>query len=292
MDNGCETDLNTDYNNCGACGEYVTGGWCIDGVTSCEYDLLVPCSDTLSKRQSLNYKSAFCKDNLCELECEGRWNTLGYANCDGDGVNGCEINTATDSENCGGCGSPCLTGVFPSSSGVVCEQGICMNKCTIGFVDCDGMFIDLFLGELTNGCENCGACGSEIVQDGQCINGVPSCGDPPIECSSSRFINSATVACVSGLCSPSSCKPGFLICDSILSDGDGDNDIVGGDGDWLDGGAGDSGDLPIGDNCNGILCSTSEHLNSVSVLCNGIICKIENCMTGYLNCDGILSSRA
>jgi hypothetical protein len=42
----------------------------------------------------------------------------GYADCDGDPTNGCEVNTKNDSENCGACGNRC-------SNMDMCQLGFC-----------------------------------------------------------------------------------------------------------------------------------------------------------------------
>jgi len=67
--------------------------------------------------------------------------TPGFANCDGDILNGCEtpLNTL---QNCGGCGVSC---VLPNASSS-CVSGSCsIVSCNLGFSNCDG--------NIANGCE-------------------------------------------------------------------------------------------------------------------------------------------
>jgi hypothetical protein len=52
-----------------------------------------------------------------------------YANCDGDGSNGCETSTAADNNNCGGCGNVCAAGNH-------CAAGACApDQVTSAFVN-------------------------------------------------------------------------------------------------------------------------------------------------------------
>jgi hypothetical protein len=84
--NGCEADLLTDPENCGLCG-----------------DLCPP-----------NNPCGPCTQGICPIiDC-----TPGFANCDGNCANGCEVNILTDPMNCGQCGLAC-------PAGQVCIQGAC-----------------------------------------------------------------------------------------------------------------------------------------------------------------------
>src|SRR5580658_1790981 len=81
----------------------------------------------------------------------------GHANCDGNPANGCEVNTQTDVDNCGGCGAVCPAG---ANSTATCSAGACSaTVCQAGYANCDG--------NVANGCEvntqtnpsDCGGCG-------------------------------------------------------------------------------------------------------------------------------------
>lgn len=80
---------------------------------------------------------------------------MGFADCDGMAANGCETDTRTDFNHCGGCGMRCFVG----DATPTCTMGHCGLTCGVGQGNCDGM--------LANGCEvdlqrsryNCGACG-------------------------------------------------------------------------------------------------------------------------------------
>jgi hypothetical protein len=130
VNNGCEVNINTDPNNCGACGVNGAG---------------LP--------------------NVAVVSCTGGGLTIvsckpGYSDCDGIASNGCEVNTTTDPYNCGQCGvnAAGLQNVATAS----CTGGIiAITSCKTGFADCDGV--------VSNGCEvnlntdvlNCGLCGND-----------------------------------------------------------------------------------------------------------------------------------
>ncbi len=84
--NGCETSLNTDALNCGACGNRCASVG--DGAAS------------------------VCTAGRCSLAC-----ATGRGDCDGVASNGCETDLLTSNGNCGRCGNTCSTGA--------CSAGAC-----------------------------------------------------------------------------------------------------------------------------------------------------------------------
>jgi hypothetical protein len=118
---------------------------------------------------------------------------FGTADCDGNPNNGCEINVASDKNNCGACGTVCSAANMASVS---CSGGSCNGACQAGFADCNG-------NKASDGCEsnissdhnNCGACGNV--------------------CSS----NNIASLCVGAACS-GACNAGFADCNfNKASDG-------------------------------------------------------------------------
>ena len=85
--NGCETDLSNDVVHCGAC------------ATS-------PCADG-------PHGLASCEGGTCSLACDD-----GFANCDGELDNGCEVALASDDAHCGACAVACSTAGS-------CKNGAC-----------------------------------------------------------------------------------------------------------------------------------------------------------------------
>jgi hypothetical protein len=144
-DDGCEKDLFGDAQNCGACGK--------------------PCT-------AKNASSATCSNGACVFACD-----TGYADCDGDGANGCEQSVTDDPANCGACAATCDS---TNASSVACDKGKCVLTCSTGFADCDG--------KPGNGCEqdigsdlaNCGGCGK--VCGGQHANAKCSGGACALSC--------------------------------------------------------------------------------------------------------------
>src|SRR6185436_15265196 len=73
--NGCEVNTNTNLQNCGACGQV------------CDYP----------------NAAETCSNGICLIgTCDA-----GFANCDGNPTNGCEVNTNTTLAHCGGCNQGC-----------------------------------------------------------------------------------------------------------------------------------------------------------------------------------------
>jgi hypothetical protein len=185
--NGCETDLETDPANCGACGSscpaWSCGPLCASGVCSlpacqlgfadcdcnaangCEVDLATDVQNcgSCGHACALPHAQSACDTGQCKvITCNP-----GRGNCDGLDSNGCETSLATDPQNCGACGLVCASGC---SAG--CVAGVCLlSGCASGFADCDG--------NCANGCEtnlasdplNCGLCGYACPSGHQCVAG-------------------------------------------------------------------------------------------------------------------------
>ncbi|MEZ4299830.1 MAG: fibrinogen-like YCDxxxxGGGW domain-containing protein, partial [Polyangiaceae bacterium] len=158
--NGCETVLATSVDHCGACGNPCTAA---NGTPACT--------------------AGTCGVGSCDA---------GFADCDGQYGNGCEIATSADTANCGACGNTCASNANGTAS---CVSGACQFECDADFGDCDG--------DGANGCEttlasslsDCGACGQA--------------------CS----VANGTAACVAGLCGVDTCNAGFADCDLLDQNG-------------------------------------------------------------------------
>ena len=89
--NGCETTSASDPANCGSCGNVCDKGLvCRNGACTCP---------------QCNFPNAAsrCINNVCAM---GKCNA-GFADCNADPKDGCEVDLTTDANNCSACGTIC-----------------------------------------------------------------------------------------------------------------------------------------------------------------------------------------
>ena len=211
LKNGCETSLTNDVANCGGCDaacsdQHVASkvctmgectGPCAPGFGDCNGDKQKDGCETAFGDDPLNcgacnvvcssnhINAPKCSGGVCQAACNQGW-----ADCNGNPLtDGCEIDTANDSSNCGTCGAQCSSNHMGSVS---CTSGACTGYCQSGYSDCDG---DL----QANGCET------------TTVNDVANCGKCGTVCSS----NHTNPSCNSGTCT-STCLPGWADCDGDL----------------------------------------------------------------------------
>jgi hypothetical protein len=137
---GCEVALATTATHCGTCGH------------AC----------------STNGASATCAASVCKPVCK-----VGFADCDKNPENGCEVDLTKTTANCGACGHVCAT---TSTTAVACVASVCKPTCATGYGDCktpastvpdDGCETDLNVGLTCGACNHdClgGACGGQHCQ--------------------------------------------------------------------------------------------------------------------------------
>lgn len=139
-DNGCETFLASDAQNCGACGIACGNGECSGGSCTCE---------------------------------------AGFADCDGDPSTACETNTDSSATSCGACGHGCggggcvsgvcqpatIAGLEDAESIAVADGAIFIARCgdpAVGQAHTDGGDVDA-IGGVTTGCAHLVATANDSV---------------------------------------------------------------------------------------------------------------------------------
>ena len=109
-------------------------------------------------------QNAYCNNGSCACN-------VGYANCDSDWTNGCEVNLTNDINNCGSCNTKCTNNHGTTS----CVGSQCQPFCNPPtWSDCDG--------DPSNGCEtslcndqNCGSCQNSCTPPAHCNNSCTEC---------------------------------------------------------------------------------------------------------------------
>jgi hypothetical protein len=307
--NGCETPTTT-IDNCGMCGRSCAFanaaalcsmgacamGACREGFADCDMNIANGCEADL--RTSTTHcgrcggacryanATASCTAGTCALDqC-----SAGFANCNMNAADGCEVTLATSTSHCGACGRACT---FPNAA-ATCAMGACaMGACSAGFADCnmnpaDGCEVNL--GTNTSHCGRCGnacmfagataACVASTCQltacgtgrgdcDGDRTNGcetdlntsAASCG----VCGNACVTVNATAACASGRCEVGMCDAGFADCN--MRAGDGCEVSLRTD--------------PA--NCGG--CARACSLANATPSCTASMCTVAACATGFGDCD-------
>ena len=271
--NGCETNLNTDLTHCGGCstvcsaqvlnatGITCTNGGCgytacvagyadCDGIAAngCEANLNTDplhCGTCVTScaTQVQNASGAACSAGLCTYTAC----SAGFGNCDANATNGCETNTTNDATHCGTCPTMCSAQV-QNASGIGCASSACnYTACNSGYASCDS--------NATNGCET------------NTTNDATHCGSCPTNCNT-QVQNASGKACVSSLCTYTSCSAGFASCDSVATNGCETNTTS---------------DVTRCGNCS-TNCNTQVQ-NASGIGCSASACTYTTCSGGFANCD-------
>lgn len=210
-DDGCEVDLRIDAKNCNTCGNLCLAAngtatcsnrvckisGCDKGFDDCKGGYADGCeTNTTSdigacggcgKPCTVSNGVAKCDAGTCSVgSCGGT-----YRDCDGDVKTGCEVDIASSTKSCGGCGtagSDCSSKYDNASS--VCSGSACTAPtCKPGFEDCDS--------DPKTGCE------TDVTRD------PSNCGACKLKCASTN--TSSPPICSAGVCKPS-CSDGWGAC--------------------------------------------------------------------------------
>jgi hypothetical protein len=264
--NGCESELSSAAAHCGACGNACRSphasarcdvgrcamGACDPSFGDCDGDTTNGCETALDASNlhcgacgmrclPTPNTAANCQAGRCERAC-----LAGFADCDGDAANGCEVDLRASPSHCGACGNTCRF----ANAAARCEASRCViDRCDAGRGDCDR--------NAANGCEtatatallHCGACGNACparpgatatcaagVCGFRCQSGLADCdGNPANGCEvdldtsrdhCGRCLNRCAGAdrvtaalCVTGACRASTCAAGWRDCNGLWADG-------------------------------------------------------------------------
>ena len=313
---GCEADPNTDVKNCGGCGVpcqpvanasiKCVGGNCAidtcagthrdcDGLVAngCEIDISVDaanCGACSAACPAVINGVATCVAGQCGAPmCLGA-----FKDCDSQIGNGCEVDTSSDINNCGGCGVACPA---VANGSVACMGGKCVIAgCAGNYRDCDGMFGDGCETDISSSTAACGGCGMACpaIAHGvaACTNGAcgigmcagtfrdcdgmaqsgcevdigasaANCGGCGMVCPA---VANGVAGCAAGVCGIGSCSGAFRDCDGNAGNGCEVNT---------------GNDLANCGACNKA-CAMAPNAN---VACAGGACVVASCGMGFLDCD-------
>jgi hypothetical protein len=235
----CETNTELDVANCGACGH--------------------ACSAVHGKPT--------CAAALCSIACDE-----GFADCNGDVADGCEVDLGTSVDNCSACGAAC------AGSAPVCDAGVCRTACPDGPAD------------VATDPKNCGACGNVCssvhgtagCSNGACVlvcdEGYGDCdGDVDDGCETSVASSVAHCGACGNACNAShgtpSCSLGAcgIVCDAGYADCAGANDGC---------------ETPLSTLANCAACGDTCQVAHGKASCDVGVCSVASCDGGYHPCAG------
>ena len=230
--------------------------------------------------------------NASEAHCEGKAGTIvcvptcnaGYADCDNDPLNGCEVNLSL-ATSCGSCGKSCIG--IQSLCAPSGNTFACASTCGTGEQQCGSQCVNLATdprnckecGTIcpapTNGTATCtdGACGVKCSEGYQLcgdkcvsVNSVESCGSCTNNCRNDAPKNTAA-SCQGGFCK-FECLPRYDNCNNDMK-GDGCEAYL-----YADPNCGS-----CGKNCSGVINTLPGFGPSLEqICCNG------SCVDSNLTC--------
>ncbi|MGD0680396.1 MAG: hypothetical protein ABSC94_33915, partial [Polyangiaceae bacterium] len=259
--NGCEVDIETNANDCGGCGKACTtvngtketcqAGACSAAICTnplyadCNGSVDGGCSTAITTTTNCGACYEPCSTNHVTEQCTataGVYSCVipptgcaaGYADCDKNPSNGCEVDTNTDVGNCGGCGQACMIGGSCVAGGCGCGAGtmLCGGECPTcpvidsGSLTCSGTSCVQTCPSGDMLCDaTCVKCPSaptgstfECSLNGSCV--IESCPSGDMLCGGTCAVCPAgvgTVGCSGTSCVVQSCPTGYMECGSACS---------------------------------------------------------------------------
>ena len=307
---GCETDTSASGTHCGMCGRACSfanaAGACASGtcaITACN-EGFADCDTSPANGCETDTRSAVTACGMCGRACSfanaaatcaagacalGGCNP-GFADCDANAANGCEVNLGASAVHCGRCGNACS---FAGGT-AACTAGVCtLTMCAAGLGDCDGNRANGCETDTTGAVSHCGACGTMCVTPnatpacrasgcviGACAAGFADCNALPTDgcevstrtevancgaCGRACALPNATPACAAGGCVVAACATGFSDCDGA----DGNGCEV---------------DLRTSTASCGACGRTCSFPNAAAV-CTAGACALGACAAGFADCD-------
>ena len=137
ISNGCETDTTSSTDHCSACG--------------------MKCGGLTGLNSSWSCSASTCEIAMC---------TAPFLDCANGATDGCEADSSSDLNNCGGCGVSCSG----DNATWTCDGTCQVDSCDVGFDDCNASATDGCEIDIRTNVMHCGACNK--VCDGMCVEGV------------------------------------------------------------------------------------------------------------------------
>jgi|GEM_PF-2504463 len=177
-------DVQTSLTHCGTCSNFcstvhgaatcaagVCGITCSSGFGNCNQLVKDGCETNLTESVSncgacANLCLAANADVFCERsECLQSGCFAGWGDCNGKATDGCETNTRSSNDHCGGCNKKCLVS---EGTGQCLGSACTVAACNVGYGDCDADAMTGCETDLRASLDHCGVCGMACTAGYKC----------------------------------------------------------------------------------------------------------------------------
>ena len=204
------TNVQNDPNNCGSCGTVCKTTdpnglpTCTNGVCGKVCDTSYPnsCDSCVNEQMDTNncgscgtvcatydpYAVPSCTSGSCQYTCSNS-----YTQCSTDPTYSYCVDTTSDIDNCGGCGSQCNFGI---ANGYVsgCSAGVCQYQCNSGYTQCTTNGQTSCTNFIVDN-NNCGSCGNVCGSGTICLNNACVAANCPVPSSSYQAGYDSSASC-------------------------------------------------------------------------------------------------